>query len=141
MFHILLEGTPKHIDVYKLHNDIEELGGLTLIHDVHCWTITSGKDAFTAHALVDPSYQGSFESLRNRIQDITHNRYGIDHVTVQLEQTAVACTGEDHHVEHLPKPRSRPPSRLPGNRDLPWRLHEGPSPYAKRPIPSKAAAT
>ena len=69
VFHVLLEGTPKHIDVYKLCNDIEELGGVTLIHDVHCWTITSGNDAFTAHVLVDPSYQGSFESLRNRIQD------------------------------------------------------------------------
>ena len=101
VFHVLLEGTPKHIDVYNLCNDIEELDGVTLIHDVHCWTITSGSDAFTAHVLVDPSYQGSLERLRNRIQDITHNRYNIAHVTVQLEQTAAACTGEDHHVEHL----------------------------------------
>ena len=101
VFHVLLEGTPKHIDVYNLCNDIEELDGVTLIHDVHCWTITSGSDAFTAHVLVDPSYQGSLERLRSRIQDITHNRYGIAHVTVQLERTASACTGEDHHVEHL----------------------------------------
>ncbi len=101
VFHVLLEGTPKHIDVYNLCNDIEDLDGVTLIHDVHCWTITSGSDAFTAHVLVDPSYQGSFERLRSRIQDITHNRYGISHVTIQLEQTAASCTGEDHHVEHL----------------------------------------
>ncbi len=101
VFHVLLEGTPKHIDVYNLCNDIEELDGVTLIHDVHCWTITSGSDAFTAHVLVDPSYRGSLERLRSRIQDITHNRYNIAHVTVQLEQTAAACTGEDHHVEHL----------------------------------------
>ncbi|MCE2464894.1 MAG: cation transporter [Dehalococcoidia bacterium] len=101
VFHVLLEGTPKHIDVFGLCNDIEELDGVTLIHDVHCWTITSGNDAFTAHVLVDPSYRGSFERLRNRIQDIPHNRYSIAHVTVQLEQSAVGCTGEDHHVEHL----------------------------------------
>ena len=37
--HVLLEGTPEHIDVYKLCSKIEEVEGVTLIHDVHVWTI------------------------------------------------------------------------------------------------------
>ena len=97
---VLLEGTPKHIDAYKLCNDIEAVEGVTLIHDVHVWTITSGSEAFTAHVLVDPSYQGSREEIRTKIQDIAYNGYGINHVSVQLEHTATACR-EDHHVDHL----------------------------------------
>ena len=55
---VLLEGTPEHIDVYKLCSDIEDVPGVTLIHDVHVWTLTSQVEAFTAHILVDPSWQG-----------------------------------------------------------------------------------
>ena len=97
---VLLEGTPKHIDAYRLCNDIEEVEGVTLIHDVHVWTITSGSEAFTAHVLIDPSYHGSREEIRAKIQDIAHNGYGINHATVQLETTASTCR-EDHHVDHL----------------------------------------
>ena len=100
VLHVLLEGTPEHIDAYKLCNDIEEVEGVTLIHDVHIWTITSGTEAFTAHVLVDPSYEGGSEEIRTRILDIAHNRYDISHVTIQLENTAATCQ-EDHHVDHL----------------------------------------
>ncbi len=96
----LLEGVPKHIDVYKLCSDIEELEGVTLIHDVHVWTITSGREAFTAHILVDPDYSGDMTLLLNRMKDIAHNDFGIDHVTIQLETSVAGCT-ENHHVGHL----------------------------------------
>ena len=91
VMNVLLEGTPQHIDAYKLCNDIEDVEGVTLIHDVHIWTITSGSEAFTAHVLVDPSYEGGNEMLRTKIQDIAHIQYGIGHVTIQLEHTASTC--------------------------------------------------
>ena len=96
----LLEGVPKHIDVYRLCSDIEELEGVTLIHDVHVWTITSGSEAFTAHVLVDPSFAGDLTLLLNRMKDIAHQEFGINHVTIQLEQSVAGCV-EDHHVGHL----------------------------------------
>ena len=100
VIHVLLEGTPKRIDVYKLCSDIEDLEGVTIIHDVHIWTITSGTEAFTVHVLVEPAYSGELDRLLNQIQDIAHNRYGIAHVTVQLDLSTTACR-EDHHVGHL----------------------------------------
>ena len=100
VMNVLLEGTPQHIDAYKLCNEIEEVEGVTLIHDVHIWTITSGSEAFTAHVLVDPSYEGGKEVVRTKIQEIVHNHYGVGHVTLQLENTASTCK-EDHHVDHL----------------------------------------
>ena len=98
---VLLEGVPKHIDVYRLCSDIENIDGVTIIHDVHVWTITSGSEAFTAHVLVDPSSSGDqISHILEQVQDITHDRYDIDHVTVQVEQSVAKCN-EDHHVGHL----------------------------------------
>ncbi len=97
---VLLEGSPEHIDVYKLCSDLEEMEGVTLIHDVHVWTITSGNEAFTAHILVDPSYDGDIDQLGLRMKGLLHNEYGIGHATIQLEKSLEGCT-EDHHVGHL----------------------------------------
>ncbi|MCE2526908.1 MAG: cation transporter [Actinomycetia bacterium] len=100
VFKVLLEGVPDHIDVYRLCSDMEDLRGVTLIHDVHVWTISSGLEALTAHILIDPSYEGNKEALLRRLKKIAHDRYGIDHVTIQMEETLEGCV-EDHHVEHL----------------------------------------
>ena len=100
ILNVLLEGSPEHIDVYKLCSDIEEMEGVTLIHDVHVWTITSGNEAFTAHVLLDPSYVGDTDQLTTRIQHLLHDEYGLGHVTIQLEKSLEGCT-EDHHVGHL----------------------------------------
>ena len=97
---VLLEGTPEHIDVYKLCSDIEDVEGVTLIHDVHVWTLTSQVEAFTAHILVDPSWQGDPDRMLTRIKHIVHEEFSINHATVQLERSASDCN-EDHHVEHL----------------------------------------
>ncbi len=100
VLNVLLEGSPEHIDVYRLCSDIEEMEGVTLIHDVHIWTITSGNEAFTAHVLVDPAYQGDLNQLTKRMLNLVHDRYGVGHVTIQLERSLDGCT-EDHHVGHL----------------------------------------
>lgn len=57
-------------------------------------------EAFTAHILVDPSWQGDPALVLERIEDIVHKEFGINHATIQLERSASNCT-EDHHVEHL----------------------------------------
>ena len=99
---ILLEGTPEHIDVYALCSEIEELEGVTLIHDVHCWTLAPGYDAMTAHILVEPGYQSDdgHDSLLDRIRTIAYDEFNIHHITIQLETTASDCL-EAHHVDHL----------------------------------------
>ena len=100
VLNVLLEGSPERIDVYKLCHDIEEMEGVTLIHDVHVWTITSGNEAFTAHVLLDPAFQGELDGLIKRMQDLLHREYGIGHVTIQVERSVDGCT-ENHHVGHL----------------------------------------
>ena len=99
---VLLEGTPEHIDVYALCYQIEQLEGVTLIHDVHCWTLAPGYDAMTAHILVEPGYGSGDgrDSLLDRIRDIAYQEFDIRHITIQLETAAGRCL-EAHHVGHL----------------------------------------
>ena len=106
VFKVLLEGVPDHIDVYRLCSEMEDLEGVTLIHDVHVWTISSGLEALTAHVLIDPSFEGDTETLLRRLRRIAHEDFEIDHVTIQVEEAVTGCT-EDHHVGHL-LARSRP---------------------------------
>ena len=98
--HVLLEGTPEHIDVYRLCSNMEEVEGVTLIHDIHVWTLSPGNEALTAHVLIDPDYPGDMEALRRRLREIASRDFGIGHITLQLEKSQEGCT-EDHHVDHL----------------------------------------
>ena len=73
-----------------------------LINAGALWVITGLiiLEAFTAHILVDPSWQGDPAWMLERIKDMVHKEFGINHATIQLERSASDCT-EDHHVEHL----------------------------------------
>ena len=97
--HVLLEGVPKHIDVYRLCSEMEEVQGVGLIHDIHVWSLVPGYEMLTAHVLVDPEFD-DLEFLRRRLREIAGNDFGIHHITIQLEYTADGCT-EHHHVDHL----------------------------------------
>lgn len=100
VIHVLLEGVPGHIDVYRLCSMIEELPGVTVIHDIHVWTLTPGYEALTAHVLVDPDHEEDRDGMLDRIRHIAYEEFGIGHITIQLETSAADCV-EDHHVDHL----------------------------------------
>ncbi len=100
VFRVLLEGTPAHLDMGRLCSELESVAGVTLVHDIHAWTITSGYESLTAHVLVDPDYPGELETLRRRLQQIAYDDFGIAHITIQIEQSLEGCA-ERHHFDHL----------------------------------------
>ena len=100
MISVLLQNTPKRLDMYRLCNSLEDVEGVTLVHDVHAWTLTPGYEFFTAHVLIEPGYRGDTEILLRRLKAIAHKEFGIRHITIQVEQSVEDCT-EDHHVDHL----------------------------------------
>ena len=97
---VLLEAVPEHIDVYQLCSTMEEEAGVTVIHDIHVWSIAPGYDALTAHVLIDPEYEGDPDALLYRLRHIVRDDFGIEHITIQLERSTQDCM-EDHHVNHL----------------------------------------
>lgn len=79
---VLLEAAPPHLDVPEIVSELDGIEGLSDVHDVHVWTLTSGFVALAAHGVIDdPSQHGRIlEEVRSRM-----NARGIGHVTFQLE--------------------------------------------------------
>ena len=97
---ILMEDTPAGVDVYMLCSKIEDMPGVTLVHDVHVWTITTDYNALSAHVVVDPDYLEDVEQLMRNIHWAIHEDFDIQHITLQMEHSAIECF-EHHHVDHL----------------------------------------
>ena len=97
--HVLMEGTPAHLDLHLLCHRLEELEGVTGIHDIHAWSITTGYDALSAHVTADVAVMEDPNPVLQRLRDIASSEFGIAHVTIQLEDSTDGCV-EDHHIEH-----------------------------------------
>ena len=80
---VLLEGTPAHIDLAAVESTITETPGVGGVHDLHVWPIASGRDALSAHISHDESV--SHSDLLQTVRAKLHNRFGIDHLTIQME--------------------------------------------------------
>jgi cobalt-zinc-cadmium efflux system protein len=80
---ILLEGTPAHLELEEIEAAITGVPGVRRVHDLHVWTLTSGREAMSAHVVVDDVRES--ERLLEAMHAVLHARFGIDHTTLQLE--------------------------------------------------------
>jgi cobalt-zinc-cadmium efflux system protein len=82
---VLLEGTPAHINLAAVEDAILGTIGVEGVHDLHVWTITSGREALSAHVIhaEATSQPDLLKDLRAKLQD----RFGLDHLTIQMETT------------------------------------------------------
>jgi len=97
--HVLMEGTPSHLDLHQLCQRLEELDGVTGVHDIHAWSITTGYDALSAHVTADATVMQDPNPVLQRLREIASSEFGVGHVTIQLEDSMENCV-EDHHIEH-----------------------------------------
>jgi len=108
--HVLMEGAPQNVDVDRVIETIRNTKGIHNVHDLHVWSITSGLNALSCHAVVDEtmSIAESEQLLRKIEHDLRHQN--IHHMTIQLESAAhlhddsIMCKVEsdssDHHHHH-----------------------------------------
>jgi len=80
---VLLEGTPSHINLAAVEDAILETNGVNDVHDLHLWTITSGREALSAHVIHEPTT--SQPELLLALRTKLHERFGVDHLTLQME--------------------------------------------------------
>lgn len=99
VLHVLMEGTPSHLDLHQLCMRLEQLQGVTGVHDIHAWSITTGYEALSAHVTAEPSVLGDPGPVLRQLRQIASNEFGIGHVTIQLEDSREGCV-EDHHIDH-----------------------------------------
>jgi cobalt-zinc-cadmium efflux system protein len=90
-FHILMEGTPEHLNLEEIRSGLAGIPGVRNVHDLHIWTITSGFVAMTVHLIVDDPRSAPAVLAAGR--DFLTQRLGIQHSTIQIESpSAEPCS-------------------------------------------------
>ncbi|MBI2867784.1 MAG: cation transporter [Chloroflexi bacterium] len=91
-FHILMEGTPPGLDLHALEAALHRFPGVSEVHDLHAWMLTSGYNAMSAHILVEP-HMGRVQrdQLLTDMRRVLTRRFDLHHVTIQLEESAAGC--------------------------------------------------
>ncbi|HEY7344587.1 MAG TPA: cation diffusion facilitator family transporter [Gaiella sp.] len=83
---ILMEQAPSGVDADAVAQAITDVPGVTSVHDLHVWTITSGFDALSAHVLVGRGQD--CHGLRREIERVLEARFEITHTTLQVDHDA-----------------------------------------------------
>jgi cobalt-zinc-cadmium efflux system protein len=96
-FDVLMEAAPPGLDVDAAGAAICSEEGVRSVHDLHIWTVTSGFGALAAHVVVTSDCDRDL--VRRRIELLLHDRFGIDHTTLQMEEEASKLL---LHVENAP---------------------------------------
>lgn len=104
--HVLMEGTPKNVDMDDVIQTIQQTPSVESMHDLHIWSITSGLHALSCHIVVDDqmTIAESDQLLRKIEHDLAHEN--IQHVTIQVETSAhqhdnsILCTAKAEASGH-----------------------------------------
>ena len=96
---VLLEATPKNVDLAQVRGHICETPGVLDVHDLHAWTITSGIPVLSAHVVVADTAlaDGGGARVLDRLADCLAGHFDVEHCTFQLEP----ASHRDHeHAAH-----------------------------------------
>jgi len=80
---IFLEAAPRDIDVAEVGSAMLGVAGVSEVHDLHVWEVTSGFPALSAHVLVGAS--DDCHRARLRLEEVLHERFEIAHTTLQVD--------------------------------------------------------
>lgn len=79
---VLMEATPANMNTTIVEAEMQKVPDVASVHDLHVWTITSGFVAMTAHVVSETDEN---EQLLRELRSLMKNRFGIEHLTLQVE--------------------------------------------------------
>ncbi|MGJ9413158.1 cation diffusion facilitator family transporter [Aeromicrobium sp. CF4.19] len=97
---VLLEGSPKDVDLVELRSHILGMDGVIDVHDLHVWTITSGMPVMSAHVVVDETIvgMGHAHEVLDQLGECLSDHFDVEHSTFQIEP--VGHVDSEGHVHH-----------------------------------------
>ena len=93
---ILLEAVPRDINIDKLRSKVESLAGVREFHEIHVWSITSGRRALSAHVLTENVSVRDSQKILSAVRDTLLKEFNILHTTLEVEcdECENACAQE-----------------------------------------------
>jgi len=83
---ILLEATPRQMELERIAQAIRNVDGVKGVHDLHVWTITSGLYALSGHITVESITIAEGSGVVEKVSAKLREAFGIEHVTLQMEK-------------------------------------------------------
>ena len=93
-FYVLLESTPRDLDIESLYNELGSIEGVISVHDIHLWNISIGRPSIALHIICE----NPKDTLKIATQ--TCKNYGIKHCTIQTETKECNCKHEEENDIH-----------------------------------------
>jgi cobalt-zinc-cadmium efflux system protein len=84
--HALMEGVPLHLSLPEVGRTMAAVEGVVSVHDLHIWSLSAARVALSAHVVV--RQLDDWDTVLARLRHLLHERYDIDHVTLQPEPLA-----------------------------------------------------
>jgi cobalt-zinc-cadmium efflux system protein len=85
---VLLEAVPAHLDPGEVQRAMEQAEGVSKVHDLHIWSISSGMHLLSAHVIIDSCDLNRSDEILGRLRTILWERFELDHITLQIETPA-----------------------------------------------------
>lgn len=82
---LLMEGTPRGVDVAALSREITGTKLVTGVHDLHVWALSSDEVALSCHIVIDDTSLGNAEHVVREIETRLCDQFSIGHTTIQVE--------------------------------------------------------
>lgn len=90
---ILLESVPSHLDIRNVEQAMREIDGVTEVHDLHVWTLSSGIYSLSGHVVVKDQQVSSCSPVLRDLERMLADRFHIEHTTIQVETEVCPLNG------------------------------------------------
>lgn len=95
-FHLSMDAVPKAINLKEVGNYLKGINGVTEVHDLHIWAMSTTETALTAHLVIPNETKDDF--FLKKICGELHSKFGIEHSTIQIEKSAQSSNCEHRNV-------------------------------------------
>jgi cobalt-zinc-cadmium efflux system protein len=101
---ILLESTPRDVNVDEMIREMNQVPGVLGVHDLHVWSITQSMRTMSAHILTNDISISAGREIQNKLNELLADTYHIAHATLQLEcvncQPCLYCDLNEVNQQH-----------------------------------------
>ncbi len=91
---ILLEAVPSGIETLQVSEAMKTIEGIKEIHHLHIWCITTGLIALSGHIVLEKPFQAKSDDILKKVREMLHDRFKINHATIQIESEDYSECGE-----------------------------------------------
>ena len=90
---VLLEATPKQVNITEMVNALNRMPGVKDVHDIHVWSISPELHAMSCHVLIDDLSTSQATGIRQKIEGVLRQQFHIEHTALQME--CQQCSSND----------------------------------------------